>query len=361
LLACPRAELTLLRPRFDESGALWVPSPYWDASLSLFPAFAPDELPLAPAPALERAASPTEVLNSAAATGATAVPARLTEPWAAAERALALERQRRSWAPPGPAEGILAAADITADLATRFGENHHWSASRLNRYGLCPYGFFAEHTLKLSELADPTEGFDAMQRGSLLHAILEELFRRLTAAGRRPEPESEEWLLTELEAICQQLFADAPRRYGFRESALWRYEQAELRRLLRLLVASECETGATTPREPLYQELRFGFADAELPPLILDVNGVRFQLHGVIDRIDRDEAGDLHIIDYKSGRTAYSVKDVAEGRSLQVVLYRRAVEELMPEAGPVAASYYLHLPNRETSGQPRANQVEEIN
>ncbi|MCB0014474.1 MAG: hypothetical protein KDE34_21315, partial [Anaerolineales bacterium] len=136
LLACPRAELTLLRPRFDESGALWVPSPYWDASLSLFPAFAPDELPLAPAPALERAASPTEVLNSAAATGATAVPARLTEPWAAAERALALERQRRSWAPPGPAEGILAAADITADLATRFGENHHWSASRLNRYGL---------------------------------------------------------------------------------------------------------------------------------------------------------------------------------------------------------------------------------
>ena len=357
LLNCPRQSLTLLRPRIDESGAVWVPSPYWDATVAILPNFPLTDLPLAPLPDATAAAAQHEWLNGLAVAPGSTIPAELTIGWQAAQRALALHELRESWLPAGPYEGMLTATDIQDELAYRFNERQPWSASRLNRYGTCPYGFFAQHILKLEEQVDPEEGFDAMQRGSLLHAILEILYLRLAEAGLTPGPDTEAQMLTWLEASCDQQFATAPLRYGFRESSLWQYEQQELRRLLRRLVQWECTGDGHSGHEPVYQELRFGFPGDDLPPLTLTVGDITFKLHGVVDRIDRDEAGDLHIIDYKSGRTRYSQKDVEEGRSLQVVLYRRAVEDLLPRQGDetvrVRSSRYLHLPNRESSGEPQ--------
>ncbi len=62
VLANCRARLTLLRPRLDESGALWLPSPYWQAALEVFSGVQEQLLPVDERLEPGEAASPAELL-----------------------------------------------------------------------------------------------------------------------------------------------------------------------------------------------------------------------------------------------------------------------------------------------------------
>jgi ATP-dependent helicase/DNAse subunit B len=264
-----------------------------------------------------------------------------------------MEVQRQAWGRPGIYEGVLASGDIQDDLANRYGPSHGWSVSRLNRYGNCPYGFFAHHILGLDALPDPEEGMNPMQRGSLLHALLENLYDHLAEDGVDLTVANQEKILNRLDAVCDKWFPSAPQRYGFRPSALWRYEQDEIRRQLFALILWECEAnGDNAPFRPYRQEVRFGLAGGTLPRLMIQVpGGNQFQVHGVIDRVDKDSAGNLRILDYKSGSSRYSKRDIETGLALQSALYALAAARLTGEDGKVLESAYLHIPIRELSGR----------
>ena len=75
--------------------------------------------------------------------------------------------------------------------------------SRLNRLGTCPYAFWAQQALQLEALVDPDEGFDALQRGSLVHKILERLFVRFAEAGIAPGPEAVEEITALLDEVVR--------------------------------------------------------------------------------------------------------------------------------------------------------------
>ncbi len=351
VIAACRRSLTLLRPRLDENGAPWEPSPYWDEVLDRTRVSVVD-LPVGYCPGLEDAASPAELLVALAVNQAQTIPASLGRAWQAAQGAHRVMHLRQSWTPAPAFEGHIQANDLQQELAQSYEVGYTWSASRLNRYGMCPFGFFAQYVLQLEERPDPDEGLDAMQRGSLLHAILERLHHRLSAESLTLSPEHQATILQHLDEVCSELFPHAPARYGFRPTALWRYEQQELIRMLRALVSWEC--AQTHAYRPYQQELRFGVAGAELPSVPFeDAQGTSFYLHGVIDRVDRDESnGSLRVLDYKSGRTAYSERDIREGRALQAPLYALAVEQLLGQR--VAESAYLLIPKRELSGKLNA-------
>jgi ATP-dependent helicase/nuclease subunit B len=354
-----RQSLTLLRPRLDEKGAPWLPSSFWEAVTALYPkgsgVVQELELPIVAHPTLQDAASPAELLEALATCGAQAVPVQLQRAWHSSQAAAAVLRQRQSWLPVPAYEGVLRSEQIRAELGQRYGAQHNWSASRLNSYGKCPYAFYAQSVLKLEAVADPVEGFDALQRGTLLHAVLEDLFRQLTLRSIPPATDHRERVQELLAESCARIFANAPRRYGFRQDALWSYEQAELARLARVLVDQEItDNGANALFQPYHQEMRFGIPGGELPALtVTDEYGFSFLLHGVIDRIDRDRDGRLRLIDYKSGSTLYNEGEIRAGQSLQTALYALTAEQLMPAA--VAESYFLHIPNRKASGKLRFN------
>ena len=347
-----RRSLALLRPRLDNNGAPWLHSPYWGAVLERVAGLEQRviQLPIAEAPAPERSASPNELLVALAMSRARVVPSPLHSAWQNAQDAHQVMERRRSWSPLGDHEGVLSSPDLLADLQRRYGTDHVWSASRLGRYGACPYLFFAEAVLGLEALPDPVAGMDAMQLGSLLHAILERLYRQLTQVGLAPTPANQESVLACLESTCQELFPTAPQRYGFRPGELWSYEQKEMQRLLRALVIWGCQENGDAPRfHPDQQELRFGMKGDALPALRV---GETFYLHGVMDRLDRDAAGNLRVIDYKSGSTTYSGRQIEEGLALQTALYTLVARQVAAAAA-VAESYYLHISTRKRSGQLR--------
>ena len=123
--------------------------------------------------------------------------------------------------------------------------------------------------------------------------------------------------------------------------------------MLRIFVAWECEQNGEVARfSPYLLEAGFGFALSGTPPLDITAGDVQFRLHGVIDRLDRDDAGNLRVLDYKSGSTTYSGPDLEKGLALQTVLYALAAEQYWAvENGQVAESLYWHIPSREASGK----------
>jgi hypothetical protein len=71
-------------------------------------------------------------------------------------------------------------------------------------------------------------------------------------------------------------------------------------------------------------------------------DGDEFRVRGFIDRVDRDSAGRLRIIDYKSGSTPISARDLAEGRRLQIALYALAARDALA-LGEITDGFYWHI------------------
>jgi RecB family exonuclease len=356
VLSSCRKSLTLLRPRLDEKGAPWLPSSYWEAAVetvkSVLPQLGEEVPPIVAQPGWDEAASANELLVALANGGALRVPFELLLPWQSSQAAYQLLQQRQSWNPVPAFEGILETPAIRAELDQHYGPAHRWSASRLNRYGSCPYSYFAQVVLGLEEQDDPESGFDPMQRGTLLHAILQRLFNQLTAESIALTPANLAHIATLLENCCANAFERAPERYGFQPGPMWRYEQEEMRRMLLVLLQTEAEQNSASPRfYPYQQELRFGIHGSQLACLRLEgPTGTSFLLHGVIDRLDRDQDGCLRLIDYKSGSSLYGKPDLEKGLAFQSPLYALAAEQLI-EGARIVETCYLHIPKRKTSGR----------
>jgi ATP-dependent helicase/DNAse subunit B len=344
-------QLVLLRPRLDDNGAPWEPSPYYQAVMACADVLE-ERPPLIQLPPPEEAAGKAETLAALAGQSARQAPPALEKPWLAALRAAHVMALRQGWPAPAEFEGVFRDPALVAELAGLYGPRRAWSASRLNRYGNCPYGFFAQQILGLEARPDPGEGFDAAQRGSLMHAVLEVLYRRLNEEDLLPSEPNQEAVLARLEQVCDRLLSTAPQRYGFRPGPLWRYEQREMRRQLRALLRWECrENGPQATYRPTYLELHFGLGAGGPPPLELSVDDVDFRLHGIIDRLDLDQNGRARLIDYKSGAMGYSKPDIQKGLAFQTALYALAAETLLDEVIQVRESAYWHIPSRKASGR----------
>jgi ATP-dependent helicase/DNAse subunit B len=86
-----------------------------------------------------------------------------------------------------------------------------------------------------------------------------------------------------------------------------------------------------------------------LPPFVIPLNnGSRVLLTGKVDRIDffeKDGKTVFRIVDYKSGKHEFSLKDVKTGMEIQLVLYLFAVLASDPEHLQAAGAQYLFSAN----------------
>ena len=194
-----------------------------------------------------------------------------------------------------PVLGLLAARETEA-------------ARGLENFAGCGVRWLIESVLR-PERAEPDP--EPMRRGSIAHAVLEQVVRR----SGRLTPASLPVALEELDAAMADRRAAAT---GTRARAALRELEVDLRRLLR----HEAETGPAL--EPRWLEWSFGREGDEHGPLPLDGMGVT----GRVDRIDVDAGGRALVRDYK-GRTVSPGARWARDRRLQVALYTLAVRELL--------------------------------
>jgi len=341
-VAHARERLYLLRPRLSDDGAPWQPSPFWDEILRLLDA-TPQQITTAYVPPPSLAASWPELLEGLASCGRPGLenplPLGQDEQWEAILAGAEVLRAREQEEVASPHEGDLTVLGL--DLRKRYGAQHVWSASRLERYRLCPFSFFASFVLRLQPREEPGEGMDMAQLGTIYHRILEELYVSVVDTTDLDE------LLAALPSVANRVLDEAPDREGFRATAWWEHVRVEIEDDIRHSVEAMSAPDFIGSFRPTFFEQVFGIGDA--PPLLIESQEDKLLLRGVIDRVDISPEG-VRIIDYKTaGKSHYGMRDVMSGRKLQLPLYALAFRDAIGSREPVDG-FYWHVRAAERSG-----------
>ncbi|MGB8645010.1 MAG: PD-(D/E)XK nuclease family protein [Anaerolineae bacterium] len=336
-LTRPRDRLLLTRPRLDENGAPWEASPYWE-EVRRRVAVEPRTLTSETIPAPHQAASWREIIESLTAYAGT--PAlwqwarqeqdeRVTGLEHAADRVRLRTRQSAT-----EYDGDLHAHG--AELARRFGPAYAWSASSLEAQRTCPFYFFVGRLLKLEPREEPEEGLDRRQLGNLYHRILKELY----ADPRMASETDAAAIRKRVEEVAGPILTQAPKTEGFRATQWWEQTRAEMIATLGVTVrALAQENGTWAPLEREY----------EFKDVVIRDGDDQLRLRGIVDRIDRDTAGNLRVIDYKtSGQSTYTDRAIREGKKLQVPLYALAARSRL--GGAIRDGFYWDIEHAAPGG-----------
>ncbi|MCZ7526480.1 MAG: PD-(D/E)XK nuclease family protein [Acidimicrobiia bacterium] len=217
-----------------------------------------------------------------------------------------------------------------------------------------PRRYLLEQVLRVHDVERPedVETISALDRGSLVHEVLE-VFLRSVPARRRPDapwtPAERDRLLE----LAERCFDDAVARGLTGRPLLWAMERRRLRRVLRDFADADEDhrsaRGVVTDPDAL--ELVFG-DDAGEPVSVTLPGGTTVAFRGRIDRIDVAPDGSrLVVLDYKTGRdqryTDLEDDPVVRGTMLQLPIYALAATRRAPEAAVEARYWFL-----ETGRQP---------
>jgi ATP-dependent helicase/nuclease subunit B len=229
---------------------------------------------------------------------------------------------------------------------------HPRSPTGLQQWATCPFSYFLGRVLGVRDLQDPgdAETITAMDRGSLVHAILEQFFAQ--RLGRAVDAEWTSADYHELLTVADEVEGIFRARGLTGRSLLWKAEWAALRRHLRKILDADGRDPRLVGVAPAEVELAFGFEGEPTPPVQIDLgDGRRLNFGGRVDRIDRSPDGrKLVVLDYKTGSAYnYAVIDaeheehdiVRRGQLLQLPIYALAARAQFPDAEAAEAYYWF--------------------
>jgi ATP-dependent helicase/nuclease subunit B len=225
------------------------------------------------------------------------------------------------------------------------------SPTSLEHYARCPQRFFLRSLLGLEALEEPESVADLspLDRGSIVHAVLERFFKGLHNDGELPLRRTlAPQYIDRLTRDAETEFAAAQERGVTGLLVAWRaHSRFLLEDLVRFLeVELANASGGLTP-----SHFEFGFGrPGEAPSLQVSlVANRRLHFGGRIDRID---VGDGHagVVDYKSG-THVASKNGAEvsfdgGKQLQLPIYLMAAAQALDLAEDQVDASYHHVNRR---------------
>ena len=225
------------------------------------------------------------------------------------------------------------------------------SPTSLEDWARCPFRYLLGRVLRLREIERPedTETISPLERGSLVHAVLEQFVDEAAPRTSPTEPWSNaerELLLTIAERHC-----DAAEAAGVTGRPLqWRLERRRILREVATVLDSDEDVRAELGVVPTPQgrEVDFGWSGAE--PLVVTLpDGRTVAFRGRVDRVDRAPDGSRTVVlDYKTGNPAREDPraELRAGRRLQLPVYGLA----MGDAAPDVHAYYWYLAKRGAAG-----------
>jgi ATP-dependent helicase/nuclease subunit B len=231
---------------------------------------------------------------------------------------------------------------LSPEIASGLFNDSTVSVSRLEKFARCPYSHFVNHGLKPRPRAQWE--LDPIDTGEFYHSAMEEFTRLLPTVGSWPDisrkdcddlmdaalrPLKEKWKNSPM-GDSARLYSEGKRYVSICKRVAWTFTRG-------------AQHSAFKPTDA---EVRFGFFDGGLPPLLLNLpDGSRVYVRGIIDRIDRYE-GDaglyIRVIDYKSSEQSLLAERIWWGIQLQLLLYLEAALQAVPGAEP-AGAFYQHM------------------
>ncbi|HEX8848738.1 MAG TPA: PD-(D/E)XK nuclease family protein [Gemmatimonadaceae bacterium] len=260
----------------------------------------------------------------------------------------------------GPHHGVVLAAMGEFDLV---GRGRSLSPSSLELLAKCPLAWFYRNGLGLRPPNDPDYDpdawLDALDRGSLLHEIYEEMAKRYL--GRQREILDDD-ARDEVLRIADEVIARWRERVPPPGETVFESEAAEVRRAAIAFLEMERNLMRGGDRGEWLQ-LEVSFGGAGEPPGVYELgNGRKLKVHGRADRVDRMPGGGLRIVDYKTGRPTPYQKSPKKapfdgGRQLQPAIYAAALRQVLGER---VARFEYRFPTERGESEIVAYEEEEM-
>ena len=278
--------------------------------------------------------SPAELELALARAGQTAFLQQLTE---GSAEAASSDRKRienkTGW------NGNLADTDLLRQVDKRIG--NRFSASKLETYRGCPFQFLVSYIWQQQSAEEAEEDMDPMQRGSLLHKVLETFI----SSHLREPLQATRWeeLREELDTVFSETWHAFAERGLLYAGDFWQHDQEQQRLLLQQWLRKEIYYSEAGAMRPVCTETEFGRGRSLMP---MEIAGRQIFLNGKIDRID--QAGNaFYITDYKSGQAPKKAEFL--DTDLQLPLYILAADRLVAakEGGTVTGGGYYVLKDGE--------------
>ena len=221
-----------------------------------------------------------------------------------------------------------------------FGDNLYISASRVESFYKCPFSYFCRYGIKA--MPRKIAELDPMQRGNVIHHVLEKLLLNYDAETLAEMSRAElldiisslmnEYLMAKLDGAER----DERFLYLYNKLALSVCDVAE--RLIKELSLSDFR--------PVDFELSIG-PDGEIPSYEVATENGKISISGAIDRVDKAVINGktyLRVVDYKSSGKAFKLSDVLQGLNMQMFIYLFALwqngKEKYGEITPAGVLYY---------------------
>ena len=240
------------------------------------------------------------------------------------------------------------------------------SATGIQTWATCPFSFLLGRLFQIPATADLDEDkwwqISALERGSMVHRILERFFGEVVTSGKpAPGDDYSSADLLRMERIAAETFREWEVRGAVGHPLVWANERTAILADLRTLLDQDAELRAEGGWRPAHLEQAFGMDrdPASWPAVTISVgDDRRVQLRGYIDRVDVDAGGRSRVLDYKTGRCldkTITVDDLFDaGRRLQLAVYGRAVREHALAAGKVPTDDHRALLVHQREGRVRA-------
>ena len=265
-------------------------------------------------------------------------------------RALTLGRRRygggfTEW------DGNLSDMADSAKFAGRLRERA-LSPTRLEKWAQCPFSYFLGYVLRIGAMENPEDAYSItpLERGSLVHGILEKFIGKVQREGGVPAP-GEAWDDSHREAltgVAHAAFEDAERRGVTGKPLMWRMAKRDILDDLDVFLREDSRLRERFGVSPVHVEAKFGIdggeswreAEFALP------DGSLMKFRGVIDRVDLSPDGKRALVtDYKTGGVSQygglSDDPIDRGRRLQLAIYSLAARQALGEDVGVRAAYWF--------------------
>lgn len=226
-----------------------------------------------------------------------------------------------------------------------FSANPKLSASQIEKFYLCRFQYFCRYGLKAHE-RKPAE-IDALQYGSLMHFLLENILRQFSQKGLSNITEGE--LTVKIDKLLDEYIEknlggldDKSERFKYLYYRLRSSAHSLIRHIIRELSQSEFE--------PIDFELNIAAGGEIEAYRLLLPNGREITVEGKVDRVDIMKKGDINyvrIIDYKTGTKLFKLSDILYGLNMQMLLYLSAIYANGSQRynGPIVPAGVLYMPS----------------
>ena len=212
-------------------------------------------------------------------------------------------------------EGKKVAVERGGELYLK---NSSTSVSQLTDFFKCPYRFYVQYGLNVKPRS--VAELKSADLGNVLHAVLEEYVRDmdLNEDDQTTTQKAYKWFEVAMSDDFYKGMRTDEKKVGVLSQL--KAESARMCRVVKQQLKNSNFTNLAT-------ELGFGGSN-DLPPVVVEFDGGKFNLVGKIDRVDVKD-GRFIVIDYKSGEHAasYTEKALFVGHKMQLPVYVKSVEQ----------------------------------